>query len=99
MAEIADKSQRDPVAALPMMDAFMRWTLLAAEEVVGQGSLNGLLRKCKLERLIDRYPAAEMKADAGLTFADFANLVAAISNDFGPAGDDLLYRMGQRVAA
>ena len=42
--EIKDKTPHDPVASLHLVDAYMRWALLAAEEVVGKKGLHVLLR-------------------------------------------------------
>jgi len=37
--EIKDKTPNDPIASLYLVDAYMRWALLAAEEVVGKQGL------------------------------------------------------------
>ena len=59
--EITNKSVHDPVADLHVVDAYMRWALLAAEEVAGKSGLVVVLRQAKLERFIDNYPPNELK--------------------------------------
>lgn len=54
--EIKNKTQHDPVADLPFVEAYIRWALMAAEEVVGQQGLSIILRENNLERFIDNYP-------------------------------------------
>ncbi len=39
--DIKDNSKKDPVAKLYLVDAYMRWALLAAEEVVGEAGVGG----------------------------------------------------------
>ena len=59
--EIKDKTPSDPVASLYLVDAYMRWALLAAEEVVGKQGLTVLLRERGLQRFIDNYPPELLK--------------------------------------
>ena len=54
--EIRNRSVHDPVADLPIVDAYMRWALLAAEEVVGKQGMSAILRQISLAHLIDSYP-------------------------------------------
>lgn len=57
---IRNKPERDPAVDLVMPDAYMRWALLAAEEIVGKQGLAIVLRQAGLEHLIDNYPPNEM---------------------------------------
>ena len=53
---IADRADHDPVADLHIVDAYMRWALLSAEEGAGKPSLTAILRGAGLERFVDSYP-------------------------------------------
>ena len=70
--EIKDKVPSDPVANLHLVDAYMRWALLAAEEVVGKKGLQVLLRERGLERFIDNYPPELLKISGDITLGDYA---------------------------
>jgi hypothetical protein len=75
--EIKDKTPQDPIASLFLVDAYMRWALLAAEEVVGKQGLHVLLRQHGLERFIDNYPPELLKITAALRSAIMPNCVPA----------------------
>ncbi|MCP4542761.1 MAG: 4-vinyl reductase, partial [Chloroflexi bacterium] len=55
MLEIKAKSEHDPAADIDLVDALMRWALLASEEVVGEKGLRIVLRDAGLERFIGNY--------------------------------------------
>ncbi len=93
--EIKDKTPTDPTASLFMVDAYMRWALLAAEEVVGKQGLNVLLRENKLERFIDNYPPELLKISGTITLGDYAQLCAAQLTFFGRAGKSMVIRSGR----
>ncbi len=57
MVQITENPTHDAVADLKVVDAYMRWALEAAEEVVGKDGLAVVLRDAKLERFINNYPA------------------------------------------
>lgn len=93
--EIADKTQQDSTADLHIMDAYMRWALLAAEEVVGKRGLAIVLRDAGLERLIDNYPPNELEMSGDLTFGDYASLNAGLFRFFGRASKSMVMRIGR----
>jgi predicted hydrocarbon binding protein len=96
--EIRDKPEHDPIADLNIVDAYMRWALLASEEVVGKRGLGVVLRGAGLERFIDSYPPDETKVINGLTFGDYSNLSAGLLAFFGRAGKGMLRRIGRLSA-
>jgi predicted hydrocarbon binding protein len=98
VVEIRDKTEHDPVVDLYIVDAYMRWALLAAEEVVGKRGLSVVLRDRGLERFIDNYPPDETKVISNLTFGDYANLSVGLLNFFGRAGKGMLRRIGRLSA-
>ena len=53
---IKNKTENDPVTEMHITDAYMRWALMAAEEVAGKHGLGIVLRNAGLEHLIDHYP-------------------------------------------
>ena len=91
--EIKDRAEHDPVADLHIVDAYMRWALLASEEVVGKQGLGIVLRDAGLERFIDSYPPDETKVISNLTFGDYSNLSTGLLGFFGRAGRGMLRRM------
>lgn len=96
--EIKARSLPDPVAALYMVDGYMRWALLAAEEVVGHQGLSIVLRQAGLERLINNYPPNDLKLSGALTYGDYANLNAGLLSFYGRAGKSMLLRIGRLSA-
>lgn len=94
--EIKEKTEHDPVADLYMVDAYMRWALFAAEEVVGTKGLAVVLRDAGLERFIDNYPPEELEKPSGnITFGDYAAFSASLLNFFGRAAKSMLLRTGR----
>ena len=93
--EIKDKTPTDPVASLYLVDAYMRWALLAAEEVVGKQGLRVLLRERGLERFIDNYPPELLKISGSITLGDYAQLCAGLLTFFGRAGKSMVIRIGR----
>jgi predicted hydrocarbon binding protein len=98
MVQIAKKSQPDPVAEMLIVDAYMRWALEAAEEVVGKQGLSVVLRNSGLERFIDHYPPDKTEVGSRITFGDYAALSAGLLNFFGRAGKSMVMRVG-RISA
>jgi predicted hydrocarbon binding protein len=96
--EITNKPAHDPVTDLHMTDAYMRWALLAAEEVAGKQGVAVVLRQAGLGRFIDHYPPNELKISGNVTFDDYANLSTGLLNFFGRAGKSMTLRIG-RVSA
>jgi predicted hydrocarbon binding protein len=95
---ITDRAEHDPVADLNIVDAYMRWALLASEEVVGKRGLDVVLREAGLERFIDNYPPDETRVLSGLTFGDYSRLSAELLVFFGRAGKGMLRRIGRLSA-
>ena len=93
--EIKDKVPSDPVGGLYLVDAYMRWALLAAEEVVGKQGLTVLLRERGLERFIDNYPPELLKISGNITLGDYAELSAGLLTFFGRAGKSMVIRCGR----
>ncbi|HSL31735.1 MAG TPA: 4-vinyl reductase [Anaerolineales bacterium] len=93
--QIKDKTPGDPVASLYLVDAYMRWALLAAEEVVGKQGLTVLLRDRGLERFVDNYPPELLKISGNITLGDYAELCAGLLTFFGRAGKSMVIRCGR----
>jgi predicted hydrocarbon binding protein len=93
--EITDRAEHDPVADLYQVDAYMRWALLAAEEVVGKPGLSVVLRDAGLERFIDNYPPEELKPSGNITFGDYAAFNASLLGFFGRAAKSMVLRIGR----
>jgi predicted hydrocarbon binding protein len=96
--EIRDKPEHDPVVDIPLLDAYMRWALLATEEVVGRNGLAVLLRQIGLERLIGSYPPEQLKFASGLTLGEYAAFNAGLINFFGRAARSMCLRIGRQSA-
>ncbi len=93
--EIRDKIEHDPVAEMYQADAYMRWALEAAEEVIGKKGLAIVLRDAGLERFINNYPPDELKFSGDITLGDYAALNAGLFNFFGRAGKSMVIRIGR----
>lgn len=93
--EVRNRTTPDPVAEIPIVDAYMLWALLAAEEVVGKQGLNVLLRQVGLEKLVECYPPNTLTATGNFTFADYANLSAGVLTFYGRAGKTMTLRVGR----
>ena len=93
--EIKEKVPRDPAVSLYLVDAYMRWALLAAEEVVGKQGLTVLLRERGLERFIDNYPPELLGISKSITLGDYAELCAGLLTFFGRAGKSMVIRCGR----
>jgi len=96
--EITNKSQHDPAAELPIVEAYMTWALRAAEEVVGKQGLGIILRENGLERFIDHYPSEILSLNHSITYADYANLCTGLLKFYGRAGKSVVIRIG-RIAS
>ena len=93
--QINDKPSTDPVAAFHMVDAYMRWALLAAEEVVGRPGLAIVLRDHGLERFVENYPPEDLRISGNILNGDYANLCTGLLKFYGRAGKSLDYRIGR----
>jgi predicted hydrocarbon binding protein len=93
--EIKNNPNPDPVASNHMVDAYMRWALQAAEEVLGKQGLTVVLRENGLEKYIENYPLEELKISGNVTDRDYANLCTGLLQFYGRAGKSLDYRIGR----
>ena len=93
---ITDKPEHDPVSDLLLTDAYMRWALMSAEEVVGKNGLAVVLRQIGLERLIGNYPPNQLKSTVGLTFGHYTALNAGLLEFFGRAARSMALRIGRQ---
>ena len=95
MVKITDRPG-DPVAHMKLTDAYMRWALEAAEEVVGKDGLAVVLRQSGLERFVDHYPPENLDPPGtGVTFGDYANLNAGLLTFYGRPGKGMVMRIGR----
>jgi predicted hydrocarbon binding protein len=93
--DIKNKTQPDPVAQLPTAEAYMRWALLAAEEVVGKQGLAIILRENNLERFIDHYPPENLKLSQAVSMGDYTSLCTGLLKFYGRAGKSVVIRIGR----
>ena len=96
--EIRDRAEHDPATDVLLVDAYMRWALLAAEEVVGKNGLAVVLREAGLEQFIGNYPPEQLKVSSGLTLFHYASLNAGLLNFFGRAARSMALRIGRSSA-
>jgi len=93
--EIRNKTQPDPVSDLPAGEAYMRWALMAAEEVVGKQGLSIILRENGLERFIDNYPPEHLRISKDINCGDYAKLCTGLLKFYGRAGKSVVIRIGR----
>jgi len=93
--EIRNKVQYDPVADLPMVEAYMTWALKAAEEVVGKQGLTIILRENGLERFIDHPPPENLVLSKEITSGDYASFCTGVMKFYGRAGKSVVIRIGR----
>lgn len=96
--EIRDRADHDTATDILLVDAYMRWALLAAEEVVGKNGLAVVLRQAGLEQFIGNYPPEQLKVSTGLTLYHYASLNAGLLNFFGRAARSMALRIGRQTA-
>lgn len=92
--QVKVKSSRDPIGGWGFVNAYMRWALLAAEEVAGQKGLNIVLRNAGLDRYIGNYPPEDF--DVGGEVRDYTALCSELLTFFGRAGRGSLIRIGRK---
>lgn len=93
--EIRDRTQHDPVAEFPFVEAYMTWALKAAEEVIGKQGLAIILRENGLERFIDHYPSENLHLSWEIKARDYASLCTGIMKFYGRAGKSVVIRIGR----
>ena len=92
---ITDKKEHDPVVELHITDAYMRWALMAAEEVAGKNGLGIVLRSAGLEHLIDNYPAEKLAVSGTISYGEYARLNTGLLEFFGRAAKSMTLRIGR----
>lgn len=96
--EIRNKAEHDPVADLYVPDAWIRWALLAAEDIIGKLGVRVVLRKAGLEHLIDNYPSDEQpRPSRNLTFGDYTALNAGLLDFCGREGESKVLSIGHAL--
>jgi predicted hydrocarbon binding protein len=98
MVQIANKTAPDPVANLHVVDAYMRWALQAAEEVVGKDGLAVVLRNAGMDKFVDNYPPENLEVSGRITYGDYANLSAGLLTFFGRPGKGMVMRIGREAS-
>ncbi|MBL8163935.1 MAG: 4-vinyl reductase [Anaerolineae bacterium] len=98
MVQVSSKAAHDPVADMKLVDAYMRWALEAAEEVIGKDGLAVVLRNAGLERFIDNYPPNVLETSGSITYGDYTALCVGILDFFGRPGKSMVMRIG-RISA
>jgi predicted hydrocarbon binding protein len=84
--KITNKSSLDPVTQVPQIEAYMRYALIAAEEMVGKPALEIILSKHSMARFINNYPPEKIKLSPDFTHKDYTNLCTALIEFYGDAG-------------
>lgn len=92
---ITNKIALDPVTQIPQIDAYMRYALIAAEEMVGQQALETMLHQNGMQRFINNYPPDKIQLSIDFTSKDYANLCIALIEFYGKAGQDESIRFGR----
>ncbi len=92
--QVQIKSSHDPMGDWGYVNAYMRWALLAAEEVAGPKGLNIVLRNAGLEHFIDNYPPEDF--NAGCKVRDYTTFCTELLTFFGRAGRGSLIRIGRK---
>ena len=96
--EIKDKLQHDPITELPMVEAYMYWTLMAVEREIGIHALETLLCENGLEKFIKHYPPAKLKLNHNITVGDYANLWTGLTQFFGSDAESESIKIGRLSA-
>jgi predicted hydrocarbon binding protein len=94
--ELKAKATREALGEKPCVNAYLRWALIASEEVAGKQGLNIVMREAGLERFIDNYPPEDFTGSAGASLRDYALLSTGLLKFFGRAGRGGLLRIGKR---
>lgn len=95
---IRDRTEPDPCTEMALSNAYMRWALMAVEEVAGRNGLQVILREAGLSHLLDDYPPNDMTFSSELRFGDYSALNKAIADFYGRAAKGFAIRIG-RVSA
>nr|HID13129.1 4-vinyl reductase [Anaerolineae bacterium] len=94
---VINKTEHDPVCDLDFPNAYMRWAIMAVEEIAGKHGTAIILREAGLERLIDNLPPANMEFE-GLKYSDYSALNQALLNFFGRPAKTFARHIGRLSA-
>ena len=94
---VTNKTEHDPVCDLDFPNAYMRWAIMAVEEIAGKHGTVVILREAGLERLADNLPPANMEFE-GLKYSDYSALNQALLNFFGRPAKTFARRIGRLSA-
>ena len=78
-----------------MIEAYMRWALIAAEEAIGGKALETVFSENDLTQFADSYPPAKMRLSQTVTVGDYANLSTGLLKFYGEAGSSEVVRLGR----
>ena len=92
---ITNKLDLDPVTEVPQIEAYMRYALIAAEEMVGKQALEIILHENELDRFIGNYPPEQIRLSPDFTHKDYTNLCAALIKFYGQNGKSEAIRFGR----
>lgn len=92
---ITPKTTPDPVSAIRLSDAQLRWALQAVEEVAGQQGAEIVLRQAGLPQLIGHYPDGQVEFSGQYCFNDYARLNSELLTFFGRGGRSMVMRIGR----
>ncbi len=98
MVHITDRPEHDPVADMKLIDAYMRWAMEAARQVIGDQALNSVLREAGLEHFIDNPPPGELTISGDVTYGDYARFNTGLLNFFQRSGRGMMLRIGRESA-
>ncbi len=98
MLKIEVKQYADPVGEIPIADAYMRWVLNAAQEVLGQEALAEILSASQLQHLIDHYPEEVLQLSKSMNLNDYANLSTSMISRYGIEGKEMMIKIGRSSA-
>lgn len=98
MVQISDRPERDPVADMKLIDAYLRWAMEAARHVIGDQGVHSVLREAGLERFIDEPPPGELTISGDVTYGDYARFNTGLLDYFQRSGRGMMLRVGRESA-
>jgi predicted hydrocarbon binding protein len=93
--KITNKADLDPVTQVPQIEAYMRYALISAEQMVGKQALEIILREHQMQRFINNYPPEKIELSLDFTHKDYANLCTALIDFYGEAGKSRSIQFGR----
>lgn len=89
------QNKLDPVTEVPQIEAYMRYALIAAEEMIGKPALDKILHENGMEQFIDNYPPEKIRLSPNFTHKDYTNLCIALGQFYGQDSASDLTRFGR----